>query len=182
MRVAIIGGSFNPPHLGHLLLATQLLATREPDEVWLAPVLHHAFGKPLAPFEDRLAMVELAVAPLGPRLKASRIEEEAGRAGSSGTTVELLRFLRGRGLPRPLLAVGADIMLEKQRWASFEEVEQLAELVVVDRAGFPPVAGGVPLPEISSTDVRDRLARGLPVSSVLPAAVERYVLERQLYS
>ncbi len=182
MRIALVGGSFNPPHLAHLLLATQVLATREPGEVWLAPAVKHAFGKSLAPFEDRLAMVELAVAPFGPRFKASRVEAEAAAAGSSGTTVELLRFLRAQTKHELLLVVGADIMLEKDRWASFEEVEMLAQLVVVDRAGYPPVSGGAPLPEISSTDLRERFARGLPVKDLVPAAVERYAREKGLYS
>jgi nicotinate-nucleotide adenylyltransferase len=181
MRIALVGGSFNPPHLAHLLLATQVLATREPDEVWLAPAVRHAFGKSLAPFEDRLAMVELAVAPLGPRIRASRVEAEAAQAGSSGATVELLRYLRAHTTHELLLVIGADIMLEKDRWASFEEVEQLAQLIVVDRTGYPPVSGGVPLPEISSSDVRERFAKGLPVRDLVPAAVERYVREKRLY-
>jgi nicotinate-nucleotide adenylyltransferase len=183
MRIALVGGSFNPPHLAHLLLATQLLATREPDAVWLAPAVRHAFGKPLAPFDDRLAMVALAVAPLGPRVRASAVEAEAAEAGSSGTTVELLRFLRGRSGDELLLAVGADILLEKERWAHFDEVERLATLVVVNRAGYPLAeGGGVPLPEISSTDLRARFADGLPVAGLLPAAVERYIREKQLYA
>jgi nicotinate-nucleotide adenylyltransferase len=183
MRVALVGGSFNPPHLAHLLLAAQVLASHEPDEVWLAPAVRHAFGKPLAPFEDRLAMVELAVAPLGPRIRASRVEAEAAGAGSTGTTVELLRFLRGQTSHELLLVVGADILLEKDRWASFDEVERLARLVVVNRAGYATVeGGGAPLPEISSTDLRERFAKGLSVAGLVPAAVERYVREKQLYS
>ena len=94
----------------------------------------------------------------------------------------LLRFLRARSTDELLLVVGADIMLEKDCWASFEEVEQLAQLVVVDRVGYPPVAGGAPLPEISSTDLRERFAQGLPVKDLVPAAVERYVREKGLYS
>jgi nicotinate-nucleotide adenylyltransferase len=188
MRIALIGGSFNPPHLGHLLLAARVLATHEPSEVWLAPVVSHAFGKPLAAFEDRFAMTELAVASVAgggtPRLVASRAEQDAARAGSTGTTVELLRFLRAK---RPgdelLLVVGADILLEKHRWANFDEVERLAKLVVVNRAGHPTVpGGGVPLPEISSTVLRERLGKGEPVPDLVPAAVERYLRAKQLYA
>ncbi len=183
MRIALIGGSFNPPPLGHLFLAAQVLATREPNEVWLAPAVRHAFGKPLASFDDRLAMVELAAGPLGPLIRASRVELDATEAGSTGTTVELLRFMRGHSNHELLLVVGSDILLEKDRWARFDEVERLAELVVVNRAGYATVeGGGTPLPEISSTDLRERLAKGLPVAELVPAAVERYAREKRLYS
>lgn len=179
-----MGGSFNPPHLAHVWLAASVLALREPDELWLVPAVRHAFGKPLAPFADRFAMVEGTAAALGGRVKASRAEEEAAAAGSSGTTVELLRFLgKSRPADRFLLAVGSDILLEKDRWAHFDEVERLAELVVVNRAGFPESpGGGVPLPAISSSDVRARLARGESVAGLVPDAVARYVLEHRLYA
>ena len=56
MHVALIGGSFNPPHVGHLLAAHFVRATEPVDEVWLVPADEHPFGKPLAPFEHRLRM------------------------------------------------------------------------------------------------------------------------------
>ena len=183
MRLALLGGSFDPPHLGHLLAAASVLLTREPDELWIAPVQRHPFGKPLAPFEDRLAMVALAVASLGPRVRASPVEAEAAAAGSQGTTVELLRFLRRRQPADELLfIVGADILGERDRWSHWEEIERLATLTVVNRAGFPEAPGAGPsLPELSSTELRRRIAHGEPFEAWLPAAVARFVRDRGLY-
>jgi hypothetical protein len=78
--VALLGGSFNPPHVGHLLLAQYVLATAPVDELWLLPTFRHAFGKDLAPYDDRLAMCELVAAELGPR---GAREPARGRAGGA---------------------------------------------------------------------------------------------------
>ena len=72
MRVALFGGSFNPPHVAHQLAALYVLETAPVDELWFVPAFEHAFGKPLAPFDDRLAMCELAAAALGPRVARQR--------------------------------------------------------------------------------------------------------------
>lgn len=183
MRIALLGGSFDPPHQGHLLAAASVLLTHEPDELWLVPVFRHPFGKSLAPFDDRLAMVTAAAAPLGSRVRSSAAESEAAAAGSGGTTVELLRFLRrlhpGYAF---LLVLGADILQERARWSHSDELERLAELAVVNRAGFPeyPTAGP-PLPEVSSSEIRRRLAEGRPLEGLVPAAVERYLVRHKLY-
>ncbi len=181
--MALVGGSFNPPHLGHVLLAAAAMARAEPDEVWLVPAWRHVFGKVLAPFEARLRMVELAVDPLGSRFRASRIEAEAAAWGSSGSTIELLEWLRGRNpTHRYLLVLGADVWAERDRWRRFGEIESLVEILLVNREGQPGLAGaGPPLPAISSTEVRRRLAAGEPLDGLLPASVERYAREHALY-
>ncbi|MHB1845946.1 MAG: nicotinate-nicotinamide nucleotide adenylyltransferase [Deltaproteobacteria bacterium] len=183
MRVALVGGSFNPPHLGHLLLASAAMARAEPDEVWLAPAHRHPFDKPLAPFEARLRMVELLLEPLGARFRASRVEAEAAARGSSGSTVELLEWLHAeRPWIRWLLVLGADIHGERDRWQRFARVEELAEILYVNRQGHPELPGaGPPLPEISSTEVRARLGRGESLAGLVPAAVERFAREHGIY-
>ncbi len=183
MRIALLGGSFNPPHIAHVLSTAQVLALHEPDELWWVPAVRHAFGKPLAAYDERVTLAELAVATLAPRVRVSRAEADAAAAGSGGTTVELLRHL-GAVHPdhRFLWIIGSDILLEKDRWERFDEVTRLAELVVVNRAGFPEVPGaGAPLPAVSSTEIRDRLARGESLTGLVPAAVARYLLEKKPY-
>ena len=73
MRVAIFGGSFNPPHLAHQMAALYVLETAAIDELWIVPAFQHPFGKVLAPFAHRLEMCELAAAALGPRVKVSAV-------------------------------------------------------------------------------------------------------------
>jgi nicotinate-nucleotide adenylyltransferase len=63
MRVAVYGGSFNPPHVAHQLALTYVLATAQVDEVWMVPTFKHPFDKALAPFSDRAKMCELAASP-----------------------------------------------------------------------------------------------------------------------
>lgn len=81
-RVAVFGGSFNPPHVGHVLGVVYALSTAPIDEVLVVPVYRHPFAKPLAPFADRLEMCRLALGWL-PRVTISRVEEEASAARAS---------------------------------------------------------------------------------------------------
>ena len=74
-RVALFGGSFNPPHVAHQLAALYVLETQPIDELWFVPVYEHVFGKPLAPYADRVTMCELAAAAI-PRTKVCRAEEQ----------------------------------------------------------------------------------------------------------
>ena len=81
-RVALLGGSFNPPHLGHALLAQAVLAVAEVDAVWVLPTAEHPFGKALAPLSDRMAMCELAFRHLGDAVAVSEIERLLGALAS----------------------------------------------------------------------------------------------------
>src|SRR3954464_13123296 len=78
LRVALFGGSFNPPHIAHELAALYVLETALVDALWFVPAYEHAFGKPLAPFDDRMAMCELVAAALGPRARVSDVERAIG--------------------------------------------------------------------------------------------------------
>jgi nicotinate-nucleotide adenylyltransferase len=178
MRVAIYGGSFNPPHLAHQLAITCVLATARVDEVWMVPTFRHPFAKPLAPFADRVRMCELAAAPFK-QVRVLRIEEELG--GDSFT----LRTVRALGERHPGVrfswVIGADLVAERERWHGWDELKELVDFVVIGRSGEAPSAG-VELPAISSTRVREQLARGEPVGQWVPAAVLDYIAERGLYA
>lgn len=191
MRVALFGGSFNPPHVAHQLVALYVLETQPVDEVWFVPVYAHVFGKPLAPFEDRVRMTELAIAPLGPRAKLSRAEEElARRPGFAGSrTLDLVDHLLAVHADLELrLLVGTDILGETDKWHRWDEVVAKAPLIVVGRTGHPLPAGststGVAMPDVSSTDIRAALSAGdvAAAASLLPGAVLRYIAERGLYA
>src|SRR6202022_3729922 len=88
-EIALFGGSFDPPHVGHLLAAAYVLATEPVDELWFVPVLQHPLDKPLvAPYEHRVALLERLAADL-PRARVSRAEQESGE----GRAVDLLEGL-----------------------------------------------------------------------------------------
>ena len=180
MRIALLGGSFNPPHVGHLMNAYYVLATRPVDRVWLMPVFHHPFGKPLAPFEDRVRMCELAAASFASGVEVSRVEAEAPGAGR---TIETLEYLMQQHPDDQFaLVIGSDILPERAKWKDFDRIEKLAEVIVVPRAGFPsPLAPGPQLPPVSSTEVREKLARGEDVSALVPREVLEYAAQHGLY-
>ena len=176
MEIALFGGSFDPPHVGHLLAAAYVLATEPVDELWFVPVAGHPLGKPLqAPFEHRAELCELAIADLGlRRARVSRVEAELG---GEGRTVDLLEHLhRAHPQHRWALVLGSDLAAQRAQWKRFERIEELARMIPIERAGFPvPGGAGALLPEVSSTQVRALLASGGDASRLVPRAVLRAI-------
>lgn len=186
-RVALFGGSFNPPHVAHQLVALYILETQDVDELWFVPTYAHPFGKQLAPYADRIAMCELAVAAV-PRARVSRAEEElAQRPGFvASRTLDLVEYLAGQGHELRLV-VGTDILGEAHKWHRWSDVIAKAPLIVVGRAGHPTgTATDVTMPEISSTRIRELLAAGEPsdndeLRGLLPRGVLGYIAGHRLY-
>jgi nicotinate-nucleotide adenylyltransferase len=179
-EIALLGGSFNPPHVAHVMAAWWALATQGVREVWLLPAWRHPFGKQLAPFDDRVAMCRLAVAAIR---GAHVCTAEAELAGDPlcGKTARTLEHLTAKHPDlRFALLVGADILPETPKWYRWDLVESLARVVVVGRQGYEGGEGPA-LPEISSTLIRERLARGEDVSALVPRRVVEYVREHGLY-
>ena len=186
-RVALFGGSFNPPHVAHQLIALYVLETHPVDELWFVPTYAHPFRKHLIAYEHRVAMCELAAAPLGPRVRVSRAEAElAARPGFVAShTIDLIDHLAAQGHPLRLV-VGADILGDAAKWHRWDDVVARAPLIIVGRPGHPVPPGssatGVTMPEISATRVRDLLAHGASdVTGLVPRDVLRYIAQHHLY-
>jgi nicotinate-nucleotide adenylyltransferase len=187
-RVALFGGSFNPPHVAHQLVALYVLETVV-DEVWFVPTYSHPFGKELAAFDHRVAMCELAAAPLGARAQVSRAEHELAQKPDfvSSRTLDLIEHLYAKHTDAQFqLVVGADILGETDKWHRWDEVTRRAPLIVIGRGGFELPAGsvetGIVMPEVSATRVREMLAAGTPgVAALLPQTVLRYIARHGLY-
>lgn len=151
-ETAIFGGSFNPPHLGHVLAAAVLLSRHGVGRVLVIPTFQHPFAKTLAPYEDRVRMCELAMGWL-PHVEISRVEQELGGESRTLRTVEHLRAKHPDESFR--LVVGADILVESSKWHGFDRIVALAPLLVLGRVGIThPGAPPAILPAISSTEVR----------------------------
>jgi nicotinate-nucleotide adenylyltransferase len=179
--VAVFGGSFNPPHLAHVLAATTVLATHEVDMLLVVPTFQHPFAKQLAPYDERVAMCELAMGWL-PRVQISRVEEELG--GESKTLRTLSHFKSQHPDWDLRLVMGADLLAEAHKWFRFDEVKKLAPPIVLGRVGF--AGEGAPfaiLPNISSTVVRSKIgeARWDELASLVPRAVLSRIREKGLY-
>ena len=183
-RIGLLGGSFNPPHIGHLLMAAAVYATEEIDHLWVLPTADHAFGKKLAPFQDRVRMCHLAFRHLAGGAAVLDLESRLPRdAGTPSYTVDTLRALKAlRPDIKPVWIAGSDILPELPRWKEPDEVQRLARLVVVPRQGFP---GGskltVDLPLLSSTEVRDLVAAGKDISGMVDREVVHFIEKRALY-
>ncbi len=178
-RVAVFGGSFNPPHVSHVLAAAYVLATQEIDRLLVVPANDHPFGKRLAPFAHRFAMCERAFADLS-RVEVSPIERSLG---GEGRTLHMLQALRASHPEWSLrLVVGGDILNESHKWFAWEEVVALAPLIVLGRQGHAAPGAPAPLlPELSSTELRAMLARGEDVGALVPRGVRAYIEAEELY-
>lgn len=159
-RVAVFGGSFNPPHVAHVLGAAFVLTTGEVDRVLIVPCFQHPFAKALAPFDDRLAMCRLAFAPLA-AVEVSDVERDLG---GESLTVRTLEHLATR-FPdwRLRLVVGADVVAEMDRWTRPERVRALAPPLVLGRVGAPALprcAGRAPRGLLDGAARRARAGRG----------------------
>ena len=179
-RVALLGGSFNPPHIAHQMLCLWALSAGRADQVWMVPCDEHAFGKKLLAFEHRHRMCALSAEVfVEGRVCVSSVEQEIG--GRSRTLHTVRRLIADNPSCRFSLLVGADILAEKDSWYRFDEIERLVDLLVVGRSGYPGPTDAIALPPVSSTAIRERLQNGQPVDHLLPAAVLRYIDERGLY-
>jgi nicotinate-nucleotide adenylyltransferase len=184
--VAVFGGSFDPPHVAHVLACVYVAETQAVDELRVVPTFRHPFDKSLTPFEDRVEMLRLALGFLGARVTISTIERDlATPDGAPSLTLATLEALAARE-PEVAwrLVVGADILRERGKWHRWDAIERLAPPLVLGRQGYetPPELGRlVELPAISSTEVRTRLSRGEPADDLVPRRVLEYVSRRGLY-
>jgi nicotinate-nucleotide adenylyltransferase len=192
-RIALFGGSFNPPHLAHQMVCLVVLETCPVDEVWMVPTYRHPFSKELIDFEHRVAMCELAAALFAGRVQVSRIEAEID-APVSRTLDTLLELRERHPQTRFRLVIGADILSETGKWHRWPDVAALAPPIVVGRGGYDVGDGDrearlgadhdivdLELPTVSSTEVRARLARRESALPLLSRTVMDYIAERGLY-
>ena len=193
MRLGLMGGTFDPIHLGHLLMAEEARVRLGLDEVWFVPAGRPWMkeGEEVSAAHHRMNMAILAVSP-NPCFSVSSVEVD--REGLT-YTVDTLEELNREDPSRELfLIVGADSVGQMDRWKEPERVRELCTIVAVPRPGYdaPSTACGpdestrvifleAPLTAISATEVRERVSKGLPVGDLVPEAVEAYIHRHGLY-
>ena len=188
-RIGVLGGTFDPIHVGHLVVAVNARHAFALDRMLLV-VAHVPWQKvgrrTVTPAEDRLAVVEAAVLDV-PGLEASRLEiDRGGPSYTADTLADLAAAEPGAEL---FLVVGADVARELGTWERVDEVRARATLVVARRPGaaLPPLPGWRveelvgPALDISSTDLRERVADGRPLDFLVPAAAIHVIGRRNLY-
>jgi nicotinate-nucleotide adenylyltransferase len=178
-RWGILGGSFDPPHLGHLIVAAVAMARGRLDRLVVVPCFDHPFGKHPAPFADRMEMARRAFRVLtGTRV--SDIESRLPRPSLTLRTVEALREAHPE-VSVWRLVVGGDTVAERSSWHRFDEVAAKAEPLIVGRSGYPAAGIAFEVPDVNSTRIRAGLAAGEDVSAWLDPDVETYLRSRGLY-
>ena len=187
-RIGIFGGTFDPVHVGHLAVAVWVRDALELDRVELV-VANEPWQKldrpQLSPAQDRLAMVEAAVGGIDGVVASSA---EIDRGGTT-YTVDTLESARAHNPDGSLfLILGSDAASGLDTWHRYEEIAEMAEVVVVDRPGAmghrPPVAHRVvdcPLLDLSSTQVREWADAGRPLDGLVPPAALAYCRQKDLY-
>ncbi len=187
MNVALLGGSFDPPHLAHQMICLYLLEAEGFEQVWLLPCFRHAFGKSLAPFTDRLTMCRLLARPFGGRVVVSEIERELPGGEGVNRTVDTVAALRAQNpSERFTFVVGSDIPAQAPAWKDFDRLRGMVEFLVLRRPGYEEELLGwsyapVAMPNVSSSEIRERIRRNDSVRGLLPASVASFIEERKLY-
>jgi nicotinate-nucleotide adenylyltransferase len=181
-RLALYGGSFDPPHLGHVLTATHVLCTSEVTRLHIIPTFKHPYDKDLSPFALRCELVEAATAHLGERVVVDPIESQLGGVSY---TIDTVRAIQEANPDAELLWIGgADTWRDRHQWREWAQLETLITPLIVGREGVPTPDGvniTVTMPAISSTDVRTALRQGAMVDHLVPPAVLSLIKAHGLY-
>jgi len=198
-KIGILGGTFNPVHIGHLLMAQTVREACGLERVVLMPchTPPHKTCDVLAPAADRVAMVRLAVAD-DPTLEVCTLEIERGGVSYAVDTLTAFRALNPACEPH--FIIGMDSLRELHCWHRVEELLRLCRFIVVERPGIDrPIsadelrlpapwpqrllAGVIPgrLCEVSSREIRKRVAEQRPIRYLVPSGVEEYIFRQGLY-
>lgn len=199
MRIGIFGGTFDPIHLGHLVLAEQCREQCQLDEVWFVPAAHppHKLDATISAAKVRCEMIELAISGSA-AFRLNRMELE--RTGPSYTFETLEQFHRDDPTRELFLMIGADSLRELPSWREPQRILELATIAAVNRGDRPLedrmdpsferlrllpcfrlVQVQMPGVSISATDIRHRVASGRSIRYLVPRAVETYIQQQKLF-
>lgn len=197
IKVGIMGGTFDPIHFGHLVVAEEAYTSLNLSEVIFVPTGNppHKKFKIVTPAEDRYIMTCMAIVD-NPHFKISKIEIE--REGTSHT-IDTLREMRHWYLPKEVeffFITGIDAVLQMTSWKEPSAIAKIAHIVAASRPGYnisqleslpedireAVIPLEIPLLAISSTEIRRRIAAGQSIRYFLPWTVEHYIYKKNLYS
>ncbi len=198
MKIGILGGSFNPPHLGHLLISLQVRNILELDEIWLMPCYQHPFHKTLAPVEHRLAMAKFLA---NDSIKVSEYEITQNKQSYSIDTLSALTAKHPENIFYWI--TGSDQLENFKEYKDWQKLISKYNIVIFPREPVLPrieekvrrnfnlqsipknitvlKSDGLILTNISSTNIRQRIKNNEPISYMIPKRVEEYIKRHGLY-
>lgn len=187
MKIAILGGRFDPPHIGHFLVAEQILEFRKDiDKVLLVPAFKHQWKPIIASPKDRLEMLQSFTMP---GIEISDVEIK--RKGIS-YSIDTIKKIKEETNAQLYWTVGSDILAEFHRWKKAKDLLKLATFLIFPRdphalpttipQGFEVIRSEKLLTtNFSSTLVRERVSMGKSIRHLVPESVEKYILDHKLY-
>ncbi|MGE4357475.1 MAG: nicotinate-nucleotide adenylyltransferase [Candidatus Omnitrophota bacterium] len=188
LKIGILGGTFNPVHNGHLILGEEACRILGLNKVIFVPCYlpPHKNHRDLIPAHHRLAMVREAIKG-NKHFTVSDIEIKEG--GVSYTVETLKKFKRiFHPYTELFLIVGSDAVQELPTWKNFKEILELSIIIIAERADFKVVKKPrwakiikIPQIEISSSEIRRRVRKGISIRYLVPPAVEKYITKNKLY-
>lgn len=179
-NIAIFGGKFDPPHLGHQLSIFLALEKYGFDEVWIIPSFSHPFGFHPSDFETRTEMCRIMAEPFGKRAKVLTVEKEIGL--EVVYTVDLIKHLKATFPENDFsLLIGSDNWDVREKWKDFDKIEEMCSKIVVIGRGEEKEKG-FSLPDISSTMIKTMIRENQNPDVFLPAGILEYIRKNGLYS
>jgi nicotinate-nucleotide adenylyltransferase len=198
--IGILGGTFDPVHVGHLALAREALRTLDLERVLFVPNAQppHKDSRDVSPAHQREAMLALAIEG-EPAFELSRVElERAGPSYAVDTVAELAALSRTAGRPEPWFILSAEVLDDFHTWRQPQRILDLCRVAVSPRSGAQPLDRHWlsahfpgredrfaflpgPVLDVASTTIRERVAAGEPIGGLVPPSVERYIRASGLY-
>ncbi|MEX2007399.1 MAG: nicotinate (nicotinamide) nucleotide adenylyltransferase [Candidatus Levyibacteriota bacterium] len=186
MRIGILGGSFDPPHLGHILVARQVKEILNLDQIWLMPYFMHSWDSSVSLASHRLAMSKLT------QEKGIIVCDEEIKYKRKSYTIETARRLKKKYPHDFFWIVGSDVLADFKKWKEYEVLIKEIKFLVVSRSGnclppeLPKGFNLVSSPEfitsnISSSIIRQRIGKRLSVDGLVPKPVLSYIQKNNLY-
>jgi nicotinate-nucleotide adenylyltransferase len=185
MKIAILGGSFNPIQNAHLAMARYILNENIKDEVWLMPCKKHPLSKTVIDEKDRVNMINLAIQGI-PRIKLCDLEL---KKDNTSYTFQTLRELKKNYNHDFSFVIGTDILNQMNKWHGLGYLQKEAKFLVFKRPGYNVVNPGLNIEKVidwdemntSSTEVRTRISKREYISDLVPKKVEEYIICNGLY-
>jgi nicotinate-nucleotide adenylyltransferase len=172
-RIAIFGGAFDPPHIGHTAICRWVFGKGRFDELFIVPCFKHPFGKDMEGFDHRLAMCRLAFGKLLLPLRILDIEKSL--PGPSLTHNTILRLIEKNPDAKFTLIVGHDVAKELSDWHHIDKIKELVDIIEVPRGEESAI------PNVSSTDVRTAIKGKKPYRHIVEPEVAIYIVTNSLY-
>ena len=185
-KVGILGGTFDPPHYGHLLIANEVLSTLQLDEIWFMPNQEppHKKKSDSIKNEDRLHMLELATCGN----PAFRVETIEFHSQGPSYTVDTMKMINAQYTGHQFFfIIGADMIEYLPKWHKIDELIKLVQFVGVERPSYssqtdyPVLYVDVPALDVSSSMIRERVKNGKTVRYLMPDSVIQFIEEKHLY-